>query len=103
MLPDMRVASPLLPRSQAGHAGGVQQGGAAMLGRVEGGLRQRNLLIDLEAGDIFSGGVLLHQTSAYQPESRMQAGVDWLSNIRNPRSFIATSRNLPPEWVINSS
>ena len=70
MLPDMRVASPLLPRSQAGHAGGDQQGGgAAVLGRVERGLRQRDLLIDLEA----------------------------------ERYSIAVSRNLPPEWVINSS
>ena len=54
-LPDMGVASPLLPRSQAGHAGGVQQGGgAAVLGRVERGLRQRDLLIDLEAGEVFN-------------------------------------------------
>ena len=68
-LPDVGVASPLLPRSQAGHAGGVQHGGAAVLGRVEGGLRQRDLLIDLEA----------------------------------ERYSIAVSRNLPPEWVINSS
>ena len=63
-LPDVGVASPLLPRSQAGHAGGVQQGGAAVLGRVERGLRQRDLLINLEAGEIFNCRVT-------QPLSRM--------------------------------